>query len=70
MGEVKITWGSNILLALLSFHFYRNIQHPEKWGVSFNNFSLKSLRKTSLFVFFELLPTGLLKYVWPPLVNS
>ena len=35
-----------------------------------SNLLKNSLRKTSLFVLFELLPTGFLKYVWPLLPHS
>ena len=86
MVWIKPIWGwGDILLAIVSlFHFFRSIQHPEKWSVSFKNFfrkcecfkscylpvssnllKKKSLRKTSLLMLFELLPAGLLKYVWP-----
>ena len=73
-------YGGEIFITTISlFHFFRNNTHPEKWSVSVKNFFTKSdcylptssnllknsLQKTSLFVLFELFPTGLLKYVWP-----
>ena len=42
-GRCKIIWGSNIYYYtfVISFHFFRKIQHPEKWSVSFKNFFRK-----------------------------
>ena len=76
--ELKLYEGLIIFITTISlFHFFTNSQHPEKLSVSVKNFFrhqylpissilLKNpLRKTSLFVLCEILPTDLLKYVWP-----
>ena len=67
MGRVKF------ITTILLSHFFRNSQQPENevFLLRMNQLLLpasisillkNSLRKTSLFVLFELLPTGLRKY--------
>ena len=68
MGRVKF------ITTILLSHFFRNSQQPENevFLLRMNQLLLpasisillkNSLKKTSLFVLFELLPTGLLKHV-------
>ena len=72
--------GGEIFINTISlFHFFRNSQHPEKWNVSIRTYSgnvnasvvaacqypQNYVKVSSLFVLFERLPTGLLKYVRP-----
>ena len=55
-GGVKIIWGSDITTISL-FQFF--------WNTNILKFIKEVLKENFTFVLFELLPTGLFKYVWP-----
>ena len=65
MGELKLYEGRNIYYYNSVKNFFRKCECIGSCYVPISSNLLKtSLRNTSLFVLFELLPTGLVKYVW------
>ena len=64
MGELKLYEGRNIYYYNSVKNFFRKCECIGSCYVPISSNLLKtSLRNTSLFVLFELLPTGLLKHV-------